>query len=237
MGAQYDTNNQNYFYLTARLKTSSQVTDKNTQITFIGMNTQQPVNIYYNMQFIVLPSTVNLYSKEIYDTRFYNNIIKAQQMKISRLQTELSTIKLSYDPVYYYGPCGHNNNSTAEFINSSQVSFTSGCFEITNNNTQLEFKKSGVYNITYVDGVRTTSQANLEILFGCSGLDVIPTDYSIVFPIVDTKSKWEKICKSVTVPVKKDAGMNVLLSSGDLDDGNNSKIMINRVAGFPIDII
>ena len=231
------TNNQNYFYLTARLKTSSQVTDENTLITFFGMNTQQPVNIYYSMQFIVLPSTVNLYSKEIYDTRFYNNIIKAQQMEISRLQTELSTIKLSYDPVYYYGPCGHNNNSTAEFINSSQVSFTSGCFEITNNNTQLEFKKSGVYNITYVDGVRTTSQANLEILFGGSGLDVIPTDYSIAFPIVDTKSRWEKICKSVTVPVKKDAGMNVLLSSGDLDGGNNSKIMINRVAGFPIDII
>ena len=158
-------------------------------------------------------------------------------MKINNLETELSTIKLSYDPVYYYGPCGHNNNSTAEFINSSQVSFTSGCFEITNNNTQLEFKKPGVYNITYVDGVRTTSQANLEILFGGSGLDVIPTDYSITFPIVDTKSKWEKICKSVTVPVKKDAGMNVLLSSGDLDGGNNSKIMINRVAGFPIDII
>ena len=50
------TNNQNYFYLTARLKTSSQVTDKNTQITFVGMNTQQPVNIYYNMQFIVIHS-------------------------------------------------------------------------------------------------------------------------------------------------------------------------------------
>ena len=230
------TNNQNYFYLTARLKTSSQVTDKNTQITFIGMNTQQPVNIYYSMQFIVLPSTVNLYSKEIYDTRFYNNIIKAQQMKISRLQTELSTIKLSYDPVYYYGPCGHDNNSTAEFVNSPQASFTSGCFEITNNNTQLEFKKSGVYNITYIDGVRTTSQTNLEILFGGGGLDVEPKDYSIVFPIVDTKSKWEKICKSVTVPVEKDAGMNVLLSSGDLDGTHNSKIMINRVAGFPIDI-
>ena len=171
-------------------------------------------------------------------TRFYNNIIKAQQMEISRLQTELSTIKLSYDPVYYYGPYGHDNNSTAEFVNSPQASFTLGCFEITNNSTQLEFKKSGVYNITYIDGVRTTSQTNLEILFGGGGgLDVAPTDYSIVFPIVDTKSEWENICKSVTVPVEKDAGMNILLSSGDLDGGNNSKIMINRVAGFPIDII
>ena len=228
--------NDYYFYINKH-KLSQAPTDELTKIRFSGIKTQNNASIFCNFQFAVLPLTASDFTKEIYDVRFYNKIIKEQQIKINKLETELSSIKLSFDPVYYYGPCGHNNNSTAEFINSSQVSFTSGCFEITNNNTQLEFKKSGVYNITYIDGVRTTSQTYLEILFGGGGLDVVPKDNSIVFPIVDTKSKWEKINKSVTVPVEKDAGMNVLLSSGDLDGGNNSKIMINRVAGFPVNII
>ena len=180
-----------YFYINKH-KLSQTPTDELTKIRFTGMRVQNNASIFCNFQFAVLPLTASDFTKEIYDVRFYNKIIKTQQTKINNLETELSTIKLSFDPVYYYGPCGHNNNSTAEFINSSQVSFTSGCFEITNNNTQLEFKKSGVYNITYIDGVRTTSQTYLEILFGGGGLDVKPKVYSIVFPIVDTKSKWEK---------------------------------------------
>ena len=43
-----------------------------------------------------------------------------------------------------------------------------------------------------------------------------------------------KISKSITVPVKKDAEM---LAGAILDGEGFSRIMINKVAGFPVNII
>ena len=48
---------------------------------------------------------------------------------------------------------------------------------------------------------------------------------------------WEKNCISITVPVNKDAEMQIDLGHGDLDGTTNSRIMIHKVAGFPVNII
>ena len=53
------------------------------------------------------------------------------------------------------------------------------------------------------------------------------------FSIENTLSTWIKIYENLTVPVKKDAEMQIELTIGILDGTNNSRIMINKVAGFP----
>ena len=124
------------------------------------MRVQNNASIFCNFQFAVLPLTASDFTKEIYDVRFYNKIIKTQQAKINNLETELSTIKLSYDPVYFYAHLAHNNELAVKFSNDPKydVTHTHGGFEIkTNNNLNLCFKEPGLYHISYLDGYKTSS--------------------------------------------------------------------------------
>ena len=229
--------NDYYFYINKH-KLSQTPTDELTKIRFTGMQTQNNVSIYCNFQFAVLPLTASDFTKEIYDVRFYNKIIKEQQIKINKLETELSSIKLSFDPAYYYGPLAHNNIHIAMFKQTSQVKFSGTDFQFVPPNYQrLRFKKAGIYNICYIDGVRTNGSSYLKIKFFNTGLDISNKNDYIRFPIENTLSTWIKICESLTVPVKKDAELQIELTRDILDGTNNSRIMINKVAGFPVNII
>ena len=96
------------------------------------MRAQNNVSIFCNFQFAVLPLTASDFTKEIYDVRFYNKIIKEQQIRINNLEIEFSSIKLSFDPVYYYGAMEHNNTHIATFKQTSQVKFSGTDFESSN---------------------------------------------------------------------------------------------------------
>ena len=131
------TRYNDYFYYINKHKMGSQKpTNEFTKILFTGMRAQNNVSIFCNFQFAVLPLTASDFTKEIYDVRFYNKIIKEQQSKISNLETELSSIKLSLDPVYYYGPSSHNNEQKLNLNKRLKLSFqgqTSNSFlQITN---------------------------------------------------------------------------------------------------------
>ena len=228
-----------YFYINKH-KLSQNPTDELTKIRFTGMRVQNNARIFCNFQFAVLPLTASDFTKEIYDVRFYNKIIKAQQTKINNLETELSTIKLSYVPMYFYAHLAHNNELVVKFSNDPKhdVTYTHSGFEInTNNNSNLRFKESGLYHISYLDGYNTSSTESLWFEFANTGLDIKDKNSVIDFPINNTNSQWEKFCKSITVPVKKDAELRVQLSGGILDGEDFSRIAITRVVGFPNDII
>ena len=201
------------------------------------MQKQNNVSIFCNFQFAVL-LTVSDFTKEIYDVRFYNKIIKEQHTKINNLKTELTSITLPYDPVYYYGAMEHNNKKVAMFKQTSQVKFSRTDFEFVAPNYQrLRFKKAGIYNISFIIGVKTNGSSHLKIKFFNTGLHITNKNDFIRFPIDNTLSKWIKIYENLTVPVKKDAEMLIELTRYILDGKNNSMTMINKVAGFPIDII
>ena len=229
------TRHDDYFYCINKHKLKSNPTNEFTKILFTGMRAQNNVSIFCNFQFAVLPLTASDFTKEIYDVRFYNKIIKAQQIKINKLETELSTIKLSFDPVYYYGPLAHNNESIAKFKQTTQlqVKFSEADFEFVPPNYQrFRFK-----NICYIDGVRSNGSSYLKIKFFNTGLDISNKNDYIRFPIENTLSTWIKICESLTVPVKKDAELQIELTRDILDGEGFSRIMINKVAGFPANII
>ena len=231
------TRYDDYFFYINKHKLNSNPTNELMEIKFSGMQTQNNVSIFCNFQFAVLPLTVSDFTKEIYDVRFYNKIIKAQQIKINKLETELSTIKLSFDTVYFYGKMIHNNASTAKFSWLSQVKFSGTDFEFTPSDSyeRLWFKKSGIYNISFIDGIKTSSSTYLNIKFFNTGLDIIDKNSTIQFRIEDTQSLWMKICESITVPVTKDAELQIELAGAILDGMTNSSIMIK--SGFPNDII
>ena len=233
------TNYNDYFYYVAMLKTSSVLTDVLTEIKVTGIKTQLNVSIFCNFQFTVLPLTTNIYAKEIFDVRLYNNVIKAQETKINDLESELTAIKLNYDPVYFYGPLSHNNGHKALFKQTAQVKFSGSDFEfVPPNFWYLRFKKSGIYHVCYIDGVKTDRSTYIKVKFTSTGLDVVGGGDEIVYPIKDTKSTWIKIYESFTVPVNKDATMNISIDRlGFLDGTSNSRIMISKVAGYPIDVI
>ena len=204
------------------------------------MKTQNNVSIFRNFQFAVLPLTASDFTKEIYDVRFYNKVIKVQQIKINKLETELSTMKSSFDPVYYYGGMDHNNASIAKFKQTTQlqVKFSGTDFEfVPPNYKRLRFNKAGIYNICYIDGAKTSSSTYLNIKFFETGLDILDKNDTIQFPIEDTNSFWMKICENIVVPVKKDSEMQIELAGAILDGEGFSRIMINKVAGFPVNII
>ena len=232
------TRYNDYFYHINKHKLNQIPTGELTKILFTGMRAQKNVSIFCNFQFAVLPLTASDFTKEIYDVRFYNKIIKAQQTKINNLEIELSSIKLSFDPVYYYGAMEHNNIHIAMFKQTSQVKFSGTDFEFVPPNYQrLRFKKAGIYNISFIDGVKTSGSSYLKIKFFNTGIDIINKNDFIRFPIENTLSTWIKIYENLTVPVKKDAEMQIELTRGILDGTNNSRIMINKVSGFPNDII
>ena len=202
------------------------------------MQTQNNVSIFCNFQFAVLPLTASDFTKEIYDVRFSNKVIKEQQTKINNIEIELSPIKLSFDPVYYYGIMEHNNASIAKFKQTAQlqVRFLGTDF-VPPNYKRLRFNKAGTYNICYNDGAKTSSSTYLNIKFFETGLDISDKNDAIQFPIEDKNSFWMKISKSITVPVKKDAEMQIELAGAVLDGEGFSRIMINKVAGFSVNII
>ena len=172
-----------YFYINKH-KPSQTPTDELTKIRFTGMRVQNNASIFCNFQFVVLPLTASNFTKEIYDVRFFNKIIKTQQTKINNLETELSTIKLSFDPVFYYGPLAHNNVPLALFKQTAQVKFSGADFEFDPpHHTWLRFKKSGIYNISYLDGVKTTRSTYIQIKFSKTGLDIVDTNSVIWFPM------------------------------------------------------
>ena len=132
----------------------------------------------------------------------------------------------------------HNNASTAKFSKSSQGKFSGRDFEfVPPNYQQLRFKKAGIYNISFIDGAKTSSSTYINIKFLNTGLDIVNKNSTIQFPIEDTQSLWMKICESITVPVKKDAELQLELAGAILDGTTNSSIMINKVPGFPVRII
>ena len=234
------TRYKNYFIYINKHKLNSNPTNELTEIKFSGMKTQNNASIFCNFQFAVLPLTASDFTKEIYDVRFNNKVIKAQQTKINNLETELSTIKLSFDPVYFYGVLAHDNEPIVEFKHAAltPVMFSQGDFEFVPPNYQrLRFKKAGIYKICYLDGVKTSSSTDLNIKFFNTGLDIRDKNSTIQFPIEDTQSLWMKICESITVPVKKDAEMHIELAGAILDGTSNARIMINKVIGFPVNMI
>ena len=91
-----------YFFYINKHKLGPNPTNELTEIKFTGMRTQNNVSIFCSFQFAVLPLMAS--DEEIYDVRFYNKVIKAQQTKINNPETELSSIKLSFDQVFYCGP-------------------------------------------------------------------------------------------------------------------------------------
>ena len=177
-----------------------------------------------------------------FNLQYYHSqrkIIKEQQKK-NTLETELSSIKLSFDPVYFYGLLAHDNEPLVEFKHTAltPVMFSQGDFEFVPPNYQrLRFKKAGIYNICYLDGVKTNGSTYLKIKFFNTGLDIRDKNNFIQFPIENTQSSWVKFCENITVPVKKDAEMFIELIGAILDGTNNARIMINKVTGFPVNII
>ena len=142
--------------------------------------------------------------------------------------------------MYFYAHLAHNNELAVKFSNDPKhdVTYTRSGFEInTNNNLNLRFKESGLYHISYLDGYKTSSTEFLWFEFANTGLDIRDKNRVIDFPINNTNSQWEKFCKSITVPVKKDAELRIQLSGGLLDGEDFSRIAITRVVGFPNDII
>ena len=230
------TRYNDYFFYINKHKLNSNLTNELTEIKFSGMRVQNNASIFCNFQFAVLPLTASDFTKEIYDVRFYNKIIKEQQIEINNLEIELSSIKLSFDPVYYYGAMEHNNIHIAMFKQTSQVKF-SGTEFVPPNYQRLRFKKAGIYNISFIDGVKTSGSSYLKIKFFNTGIDIINKNDFIRFPIENTLSTWINICQNITVPVKKDAEMQIERTRDILDGTNNSKIMINKVPGFPVNII
>ena len=232
------TRYNDYFFYINKHKLNSIPTNELTEIKFSGMQTQNNVSIYCNFQFAVLPLTASDFTKDIYDVRFYNKIIKEQQIKINNLVIELSSIKLSFDPVFYYGAMEHNNTHIAMFKQTSQVKFSGTDFEfIPPNYQRLRFKKAGIYNISFIDGVKTSGSSYLKIKFFNTGIDIIKKNDFIRFPIENTLHTWIKIYENLTVPFEKDAEIQIELTRDILDGTNNSRIMINKVPGFPVDII
>ena len=79
--------NDSFFYINKH-KFNSNPTNELTEIKLSGMQTQNNVSIFCNFQFAVLPLTASDFTKEIYDVRFYNKIIKEQQTKVNNLEIE-----------------------------------------------------------------------------------------------------------------------------------------------------
>ena len=182
------TRYNDYFFYINKHKLNSNPTNELTEIKFSGMKTQNNVSIFCNFQFAVLPLTASDFTKEIYDVRFHNKIIKEQQTKINNVEIELSSIKVSFDPVYYYGIMEHNNASIAKFKQTTQlqVKFSGTDFEfVPPNYKRLRLIKAGIYNICYIDGAKTSNSTYLNIKFFETGLDKLDQNDTIQFPIED----------------------------------------------------